>query len=122
MRICVWSSVVCSSDLAGAAQIILPHRRRLVGMQPGDELRHGDGAAPRRHFHRAAQDRRGIGKLAHRFDAGVAAEHLLDRKSVVEGKSVYVRVDLGGRRIIKKKTISNRVHRSMMQDSEKTKL
>src|SRR3546814_14162937 len=27
----------------------------------------------------------------------------LDRKSVVEGKSVSVRVDLGGRRIIKKK-------------------
>src|SRR3546814_11314021 len=26
-----------------------------------------------------------------------------DRKSVVKGKSVYVRVDLGGRRIIKKK-------------------
>src|SRR3546814_16700393 len=31
-------------------------------------------------------------------DAGAA-----DRKSVVEGKSVSVRVDLGGRRIIKKK-------------------
>src|SRR3546814_15239432 len=28
----------------------------------------------------------------------------LDRKSVVLGKSVFVRVDLGGRRIIKKKT------------------
>src|SRR3546814_12683183 len=28
-----------------------------------------------------------------------------DRKSVVEGKSVSVRVDLGGRRIIKKKNI-----------------
>src|SRR3546814_19135104 len=28
---------------------------------------------------------------------------LLDRKSVVSGKSVYVRVDLGGRRIFKKK-------------------
>src|SRR3546814_15205221 len=28
----------------------------------------------------------------------------LDRKSVVSGKSVSVRVDLGGRRIIKKKT------------------
>src|SRR3546814_15538470 len=27
-----------------------------------------------------------------------------DRKSVVKGNSVYVRVDLGGRRIIKKKT------------------
>src|SRR3546814_11114969 len=30
-----------------------------------------------------------------------------DRKSVVEGKSVSVRVDLGGRRIIKKKKINN---------------
>src|SRR3546814_20406592 len=30
-----------------------------------------------------------------------------DRKSVVEGKSVSVRVDLGGRRIIKKKKITN---------------
>src|SRR3546814_16151671 len=31
--------------------------------------------------------------------------HLLDRKSVVSGKSVSVRVDLGGRGIIKKNTI-----------------
>src|SRR3546814_11139507 len=31
-----------------------------------------------------------------------------DRKSVVEGKSVSVRVDLGGRRIIKKKKISKK--------------
>src|SRR3546814_17219709 len=31
----------------------------------------------------------------------------LDRKSVVEGKSVSVRVDLGGRRIIIKKKIKN---------------
>src|SRR3546814_11520356 len=31
----------------------------------------------------------------------------LDRKSVVEGKSVSVRVDLGGRRIIKKKKSYN---------------
>src|SRR3546814_12815157 len=30
----------------------------------------------------------------------------LDRKSVVKGKSVSVRVDLGGRRIIKKKKIN----------------
>src|SRR3546814_10003257 len=30
-----------------------------------------------------------------------------DRKSVVEGKSVSVRVDLGGRRIIKKKNKNN---------------
>src|SRR3546814_11057650 len=31
-----------------------------------------------------------------------------DRKSVVEGKSVSVRVDLGGRRIIKKKSTMNK--------------
>src|SRR3546814_18716585 len=35
-----------------------------------------------------------------------AAFDLLDRKSVVKGKSVAVRVDLGGRRIIKNKNIS----------------
>src|SRR3546814_18413360 len=32
-------------------------------------------------------------------------EHAIDRKSVVSGKRVQVRVDLGGRRIIKKKKI-----------------
>src|SRR3546814_16130986 len=34
----------------------------------------------------------------------IAADHPADRKSVVEGKSVSVRVDLGGSCIIKKKT------------------
>src|SRR3546814_21053652 len=34
---------------------------------------------------------------------GYAPHHFQDRKSVVEGKSVSVRVDLGGGRIIKKK-------------------
>src|SRR3546814_17372606 len=36
------------------------------------------------------------------FEAAIATAR--DRKSVVYGKSVSVRVDLGGRRIIKKKT------------------
>src|SRR3546814_16533347 len=40
----------------------------------------------------------------------------LDRKSVVEGKSVSVRVDLGGRRIIKKKKkISKKEHKEYTQ-------
>src|SRR3546814_13881706 len=34
---------------------------------------------------------------------GVTARNVTDRKSVVEGKSVAERVDVGGRRIIKKK-------------------
>src|SRR3546814_16642269 len=36
-----------------------------------------------------------------------------DRKSVVAGKSVYVRVDLGGRRIIKKKNTSHKVNKTI---------
>src|SRR3546814_14298050 len=45
------------------------------------------------------------GAAAHRAAEDIA-EHTAqtaDRKSVVQGKSVSVRVDLGGRRIIKKK-------------------
>src|SRR3546814_21155280 len=38
-----------------------------------------------------------------------------DRKSVVEGKSVSVRVDLGGRRIIKKKKIIINVNKATTQ-------
>src|SRR3546814_13252790 len=38
------------------------------------------------------------------LDNNTVERAIRDRKSVVEGKSVSVRVDLGGRRIIKKKT------------------
>src|SRR3546814_11021807 len=37
------------------------------------------------------------------FSSGFVSVNPTDRKSVVEGKSVSVRVDLGGRRIIKQK-------------------
>src|SRR3546814_12765776 len=43
---------------------------------------------------------------ADRGDGELRPSKVLDRKSVVEGKSVSVRVDLGGRRGIKKKTRS----------------
>src|SRR3546814_18107502 len=42
--------------------------------------------------------------------AQTARERLGDRKSVVSGKSVSVRVDLGGRRIIKKHKQIERKH------------
>src|SRR3546814_19738388 len=45
----------------------------------------------------------------HRNAIAPTSAELGDRKSVVEGKSVSVRVDLGGRRIIKKKKTQNRV-------------
>src|SRR3546814_14232389 len=62
--------------------------------------------------HRASV--RGHARIVDAIEAGDGARaadamreiigHGLDRKSVVEGKSVSVRVDLGGRRIIKKKS------------------
>src|SRR3546814_11851100 len=42
------------------------------------------------------------------FDAPLFAKAVEDRKSVVEGKSVSVRVDLGGRRTIQKKTTTKK--------------
>src|SRR3546814_21048700 len=96
MRISDWSSDVCSSDLPHCDEFILAH--------------------PVMHMHA------GAALFAHgRFPAIVVAVGRLvvvaeeqpcvvreaeqlaeDRKSVVSGKSVSVRVDLGGRRIIKK--------------------
>src|SRR3546814_12191240 len=88
MRISDWSSDVCSSDL-----LRLRARRtledaggvRILERQILDVLRDHAGG--------------GSGVRAVRL-------HSLDRKSVVSGKSVSVRVDLGVRRIINKKTIN----------------
>src|SRR3546814_19804642 len=81
MRISDWSSDVCSSDLDGLAQSGLPDAggaRWLLGQRAGPDAL-------------VVARARGRG------------QHQRDRKSVVEGKSVSVRGDLGGRRIIKKK-------------------
>src|SRR3546814_11586769 len=54
--------------------------------------------------HRDRRDREAIGhRPARRNDAELPLDDDPDRKSVVEGKSVSVRVDLGGGRSIKKK-------------------
>src|SRR3546814_13460286 len=132
MRISDWSSDVCSSDLvvaddrqvdqkaehAGAEEVPEAHRHqeierplirhafaltlliafRLCGTDevPGVERQQGQ----RYDFQRRKQ--RGNGQI----HLGLSVEVPVvtgDRKSVVEGKSVSVRVDLGGRRSIKKK-------------------
>src|SRR3712207_9157477 len=72
-----WSSDVCSSDL-GRGRADLRHHPLLRALAGG--ARHGKHAGGR---------------------AGGGRRRLRDRKRVVEGK----RVDLGGRRIIKKKNI-----------------
>src|SRR3546814_11586914 len=107
MRISDWSSDVCSSDL----------NRRIGGLdgtgRPGlvrSGLARGGSAhvhsAPLRHARHHAAGSRSDRSLARglQFKRGKARSGI-DRKSVVSGKSVSVRVDLGGRRIIKKKKI-----------------
>src|SRR3546814_14204848 len=111
MRISDWSSDVCSSDFPSAEGL-----REQCGVEVRSEEpalpRHGEEHAVARLFGRA---RLFLGRCAerlHRQQHGGAGRLGLevaqgDRKSVVSGKSVSVRVDLGGRRIIKKKTRAN---------------
>src|SRR3546814_13072007 len=97
MRISDWSSDVCSSDL-GELGPALPHRDlRPRGRAEGDER--PPLALPLPHRGRG-------GALHHRGDdtPGDHAGRRQDRKSVVGGKGVSARVDLGGRRVVKKKT------------------
>src|SRR3546814_17819372 len=93
MRISDWSSDVCSSDLragnlgwaAGEEQTVA--RGRSHGADVGIDANVGPLVEPAR--------RRGL------ETAGKVATVITDRKSVVEGKSVSRRVDLGGGRNIK---------------------
>src|SRR5256886_12042186 len=79
---CDWSSDVCSSDLA----LLLSREERLEHVGLGFFAHPDAGVRDREHHKRARAGRVVVGGVR-------------DRKSVVEGK----RVDLGGRRIIKKK-------------------
>src|SRR3546814_19011822 len=101
MRISDWSSDVCSSDLgqagnADAGEVVV------VARLPGFLVLVGE-VADLDEVHQLGVGAVDVG------EAGVAA-HLLvadaegvDRKGVVKGKSVSVRVDFGVRRIITKK-------------------
>src|SRR3546814_16072316 len=101
VRIRVWSSDVCSSDLRfDHVDLLEPAQQRAVLFEVIAELlvrRRADAAD-----HAAREGRLEQVRRTHRAAARRARTE--DRKSVVEGKSVSVRVDLGGRRIIKKKT------------------
>src|SRR3546814_19680515 len=107
MRISDWSSDVCSSDLPNVAywnlfclaQALLP----LIGDQ---EVAVAALQSYKTVFPEAyeARMRAKLGLPEAAADDRALIEG--DRKSVVEGKSVSVRVDLGGRRILKKKNKS----------------
>src|SRR3546814_15927457 len=92
-RISDWRSDVCSSDLA---------------VEPGQ---HEEGRAVNATAQGQVQLVVGMNVFAGLKEQEGRTQHHRDRKSVVEGKSVSVRVDLGGRRIIKnKKRSTHRVH------------
>src|SRR3546814_13519375 len=99
MRISDWSSDVCSSDLeADAHWQVSKYRGQNANMHACEALLAAYEATGAAHFlERAAT-------LAEHMTRRQAALAGGDRKSVVSGKSVSVRVDLGGRRSIKKKS------------------
>src|SRR3546814_14381216 len=98
MRSSDWSSDVCSSDLPleRSGEPPLLHPRRHYRIKPG----------------RTGRISVDIGRDFYTFGAGLL-DGGQDRKCVVSGKSVSVRVDIVGRRIIKKittETTSARTH------------
>src|SRR3546814_13236566 len=104
MRISDWSSDVCSSDLKPGG-----HGERCVAVGTLD-MAVWDAAAKVAGLplYRFLADRIGAGSTA-TPRVPVYAGGGEDRKSGVSGKRVSVRVDLGGRRLIKKK---KQVHKS----------
>src|SRR3546814_11831447 len=94
MRISDWSSDVCSSDL-----LVLRAEQEKAFVAGSDikEMAFFDHAGAVAYIDRLRQLCDGVRLLS------APASARIDRKSVVEGRSVSVRVDLGGRRIIKKK-------------------
>src|SRR3546814_14550418 len=105
MRISDWSSDVCSSDLRLAAARIAADRMADIGPVGGEQARAHERGEPVPMETRALfayQSSTVVRRLARLVD-----DMVQDRKSVVSGKSVSVRVDLGGRRIIKQKNTYN---------------
>src|SRR3546814_17716103 len=90
VRISDWSSAVCSSDLRDAR----PPPADLTG-RPDVDL-----------VEAVADFRRWLSAQP----AEPKTLDLVDRKSVASGKSVSVRVDLGGRRIIKQNTLNKHTY------------
>src|SRR3546814_11689593 len=99
MRISDWSSDVCSSDLRGEVEI---RGAKLIGgrRRDRDAVALGEGGVVDGDISRVSPVHIGAGDIRSGPGADTARG---DRKSVVEGKSVSVRVDLGGGRLIKKK-------------------
>src|SRR3546814_17628995 len=100
MRISDWSSYVCSSDL----RVDRFHKRDVA---PGEAV---CVMRDQQYLHPVPQIRP-FGMVVRLFSKHRDPGHEPDGdwKSVVSGKSVYVRVDLGGRSFIKKPNYTNTI-------------
>src|SRR3546814_16648639 len=110
MLISDWSSDVCSSDLLEPDEAVVD-RTATRFLDPGPEARAYWNESVVGLTQRIAAGEADKVVLARRvqaesegsFELKDVLERLRDRKSVVSGKSVSVRDDLGGRRRLKKK-------------------
>src|SRR3546814_13656485 len=114
MRISDWSSDVCSSDLLaprkpGASPTISRRASTDPKLDTGALWKAGNAArlACRNAARRGQCGQSRSGAAGSTRSVTLMRARRPDRKRVVSGKSVSVRVDLGGRRIIKKKKQQN---------------
>src|SRR3546814_15409591 len=96
MRISDWSSDVCSSDLLLMICVGYEEFGQAIRAASIEAVHRGNRLDPTAHTPSGHEN-----DQVYRF--GDQPLRHIDRKSVVLGKSVSVRVDLGGRSIIKKK-------------------
>src|SRR3546814_16972718 len=96
MRISDWSSDVCSSDLSVSptAGLISENFADVENLTTGFFAQG---------YYELTDTIRATGGIRYTWDRRNTVLHNVDRKRVVKGKSVSVGVDLGGRRIFKKK-------------------
>src|SRR3546814_11102634 len=139
MRISDWSSDVCSSDLTTQRRTLSRRRKPLVARPIIGTSTNGNTASPhpRAPSTGATASRRANGPTPSRRSGSSLGANTIrsakaftiwpastsptfqsangDRKSVVYGKSVSVRVDLGGRRTIKKKLHNKQHHNGHLE-------
>src|SRR3546814_20078827 len=118
MRISDWSSDVCSSDLVTCSDPPSSIRTlQAVHANIGSKASSGSHKARNESLrHRLSALWSAVSIKAGRLYGCPAqiAGPFIDRTSVVSGKSVSVRVDLGGRRILKKKQQKNQIDTQSM--------
>src|SRR3546814_15367022 len=115
MRISDWSSDVCSSDLARNG----PRIKSGVTREEGRTEECYSTSQEKSRWSPAPIRALGRGSRSRSPKPEPISPPRVDRKSVVEGKSVSVRVDLGGRRIIKKKKHSKETSKERRKTNSK---